>query len=333
MNARKLQEKLDEANQRLKSGGVGLKIYKRGEKLSLRGTFPPQPGEEKSKQRYLALDVHANPAGIKRAESEAQKVASAIALKEFRWEDYLDLETFHPQPTIEKAVADFEKDYFAVRGRTPKTETTWKMDYFSIFKQIEPGTRVTEEVLLNLILSTEANTKTRMRTCNACSSLARFLNLNLDAGRYRGNYSGKQVQPREIPSDELIAEHYRRIKNPQWQWVYGIIACYGLRNHEVFHVDPDSLQKSPGILKVTEGKTDEQVVFPVYPEWWKKWKLWEVKFPPVTGKNNRDLGIRVSQLFGRNELGQAYNLRHAWAILPCCLGWMCRWRLRKWGTV
>jgi hypothetical protein len=90
------------------------------------------------------------------------------------------------------------------------------MDYFSIFKQIKPGTRVTEEVLLNLILSTEANTKTRMRTCNACSSLARFLNLNLDAGRYRGNYSGKQVQPREIPSDELIAERYRQIKNPQW---------------------------------------------------------------------------------------------------------------------
>jgi integrase len=102
--------------------------------------------------------------------------------------------------------------------------------------------------------------------------------------------------------------------------VYGIIACYGLRNHEVFHVDPDSLQKSPGLLKVTEGKTDERVVFPVYPGWWKKWKLWEVKFPPVTGKNNRDLGSRVSQFFGRNELGQAYNLRHAWAIRSMLFG-------------
>ncbi|NBD34231.1 MAG: hypothetical protein GVY17_15000 [Cyanobacteria bacterium] len=65
--------------------------------------------------------------------------------------------------------------------------------------------------------------------------------MNFDAKRYRGNYSTKQVQPRDIPSDELIEQRYEHLTNPRWKWVFGLMACYGLRNHEVFHIDPDSL--------------------------------------------------------------------------------------------
>jgi hypothetical protein len=37
-----------------------------------------------------------------------------------------------------------------------------------------------------------------------------------------------------LPSDEVIVEWYDRIPNPTWRYVYGIMATYGLRNHEVF---------------------------------------------------------------------------------------------------
>jgi len=215
---------------------------------------------------------------------------------------------------------EFEKDYFAVRGRTPKSETTWETEYRAVFKRFEPGTKVNGEAILPIILETEPNTRARARVCNACNQIAKFVNIEFDANYYRGNYSSKQVQPRDIPSDETIAQRYESINNQPWQWVYGIMACYGLRNHEVFNIDPDYLQESPGILKILEGKTEERLVFPIYPEWWEKWKLWDVKFPNVTGKNNRALGSRVSQFFGRNELGQAYNLRHAWAIRSMLFG-------------
>ncbi|NBD32384.1 MAG: hypothetical protein GVY17_05295 [Cyanobacteria bacterium] len=168
--------KLEAANQRLKDGGVGFKIYQRGSKLSLRGMFPPQPGEEKPKQRWLSLDIYANPAGIKRAEAEARKVASAIALKEFTWGDYINLSldpTDEIPPTIEYVSAEFEKDYFAVRGRTEKTATTWRTDYEAVFKKFVPGSHVTAEALLNIILSTEANTRTRLRACTACGAKPR----------------------------------------------------------------------------------------------------------------------------------------------------------------
>mgnify|MGYP006280997585 CR=1 FL=1 len=76
-DAYKVNRLLKETNKKLKSGGVGLTVEKRGTKLSLRGKFPPQPGENDDKNRRLSLDIYANPAGIKRAESEAKRIAGA----------------------------------------------------------------------------------------------------------------------------------------------------------------------------------------------------------------------------------------------------------------
>jgi len=75
----KLENALQKANQRLKTGKVGLSIRSRGNKLSLQGQFPPKPDSKRTDkhQQILSLDVYANPAGIKRAEAEAKKIAGA----------------------------------------------------------------------------------------------------------------------------------------------------------------------------------------------------------------------------------------------------------------
>jgi phosphoheptose isomerase len=51
-----------------------------------------------------------------------------------------------------------------------KTATTWRTDYEAVFKKFVPGSHVTAEALLNIILSTEANTRTRLRACTACGA-------------------------------------------------------------------------------------------------------------------------------------------------------------------
>ncbi|MDJ0899367.1 MAG: hypothetical protein QNJ55_11200 [Xenococcus sp. MO_188.B8] len=60
----KLDLLLDKANDRLKSYKAVISIYKRGHKLSLRGTFQPKPGSDKNEpyQQYLSLGMYCNAA-------------------------------------------------------------------------------------------------------------------------------------------------------------------------------------------------------------------------------------------------------------------------------
>lgn len=76
-----------------------------------------------------------------------------------------------PTPQTAKEVIEaFEEDYFSVRLRTGKSETTWKTDYKEVLKRLNPEVPITEEALLSLILATEPDTKARQRTCLACGA-------------------------------------------------------------------------------------------------------------------------------------------------------------------
>jgi integrase len=120
-----------------------------------------------------------------------------------------------------------------------------------------------------------------------------------------------EVQPRDLPTDEYIAACFKQIKNPQWQWAYGVLATYGLRNHEAFYLD---MSKFP-IAQVQEGKTGFRQVWPLMPEWAEEWDLANIKRPPVTGACHADFGSRVTKFFAQTTLGfNAYDLRHAWAV-------------------
>ena len=146
--------------------------------------------------------------------------------------------------------------------------------------------------------------------------LARFSGVKYDASRYKGNYSPRKVNPRDIPSDSAIAEYFHKIKNPAWRWVYGLIATYGLRPHEAFFVDFDRLRDGEPILYIKEGKTGERFVWPFHPEWFDEFRLKGVKLPNVNLDRPRDkVGHSATRYFW--ELGSPFplmNLRHAWAI-------------------
>ncbi len=71
----KLEQLLNKANSQLKQGNIGITIFKRGNKLSLRGMMPPKPGSKSNKlsQQTISLGIYANAVGIKTAKIEAQK--------------------------------------------------------------------------------------------------------------------------------------------------------------------------------------------------------------------------------------------------------------------
>lgn len=317
-----VEELLKEANTRLKAGNVGISICRRGGKLSLRGNFPPKPnsGKKEWSQQRLALNIYANPSGIKRAEAEAKRISSDLALKDFSWDTYIPKKT--ESTTIRGLIEVLEKEYFAIRERNPKTEQTWNGEYLQTFKRFPNWDKeLMQEDLLSVILQTKPNTRSRQRVAMVCELMASTAEIDFDAKRYKGRYSISQVEHRDLPSDEEIVRRYYSIPNKSWRWVYGMMACYGLRNHEIFYINLDSLAKAPGILEIEDGgKTGARSVFPCYPEWWLEWELWDIKLPSVSGKNNRELGHSVTKAFGRYKVNPAYNLRHAWAVRSMLFG-------------
>ena len=313
----KLDKLLVDANSRLKAAKTGITIISRGAKLSLRGMLPPKQGKTKISQQTIALGLFANAAGIKRAESEAIKLSARVALKEFNWDDYL--KPTSQTDTVGYWLRLFEEDYFSKRQRNKKTETTWS-DYQKIFKKLPTEEKLTEKVLLEAVLTTNPDTRTRKKACTYLAALSKLAGISIDLSAYSGNYSPSAINPRDLPTDLEIAQWRDRIPNNKgWQYAFGLMAAYGLRNYELFYVDLESLIKSPGHLRIRESKSNsesERIIWCLYPEWWEQWELGNISqpFPQVTGKNNSELGHRVTQALSRYGFKKPYNLRHAWAI-------------------
>jgi integrase len=314
-------------NARLKAAKIGVAVCLRGEKLSLRATLPPRPGSNKSKpyQQYLSLGIYANPEGLKQAELRAKELGSRLALEKFDWNQYqADCAADLPVKamTVKDWVEKYERDYFNRRERTPQSETTWETEYKEALEKLPWERPLTSDLILKTVLATQADSRTRKRVCMVLSGFAQFAGLDVNLKGYSGSYTHRQVAPRDIPPEDAIVRGRERFADPAWKWVYGILATYGLRNHEVFLLDFENLRQDTAVLHVLDGKTGPRRVWPCYPEWREEWQLWNMELPNVTGKKHSDLGHRVSQAFRRAGLGFApYNLRHAWAIRTMQYGW------------
>jgi integrase len=219
------------------------------------------------------------------------------------------------QKPIASWIEEFERDYFTRRAKTPKSETTWAGDYLKVFRQLPPARMLTTEIVMELVTSTPADTKTRRRCCIALGALARFAGLNIDLKPFKGTYSPKKAGKRNLPTDDVISSYFEQIEHPAWRWAYGMLATYGLRPHELFHLDQRSLRAGNPVLKILDGKTGERTTFPYYPEWVERFELRTILLPQVSGKTNSDLGNRVTRAFQRYKVPfKAYDLRHCWAI-------------------
>lgn len=307
--------RIEQANGRLRAANVGVVIEMQGNRLHLRATLPPRPDSTKQQpyQQRISLSnqgIRANPIGVKEAEAEARKVGALLACREFDWQPYLKSDD-KPCLTISDWVELFEADYFASKSRTPQSETTWRGDYRKTFNKLPKNAALCVEVLRETILGTTPDTRTRKRTVRVLTALAKFAGLDADFKNLTGTYSPTKVTPRDLPDDRAIATAFTQIPAMNWRWAYGILATYGLRNHELFHLD---FSKFP-VLFVQDGKTGSRCVYPLYPEWVLQWELENVTLPQCSGKTNSDLGNRVTHAFKRLGIPfHPYDLRHAWAV-------------------
>ncbi len=313
-----ISDRLQESNLLLKSANIGITIERDSSKLRLRATLPPRQGDGQNKQQRIPLNVSATPDGLKQAVAEAYVVRRDLDAGRFDWRKYLvEVVEDKPQPKlVSEWVIAFEENYFNRREKTQKSLTTWNGDYFQVFKHLPQSKRLTSDILHRAILVTLPDTKNRKRYCIVLGALARFAGIDIDTRSLSGKYSPRKVTPRDIPSDADITKWYYQLINPAWKWLYGILATYGLRNHEVFRLDLDQLRGGCRILHVLDGKTGSRRVWACYPEWFDLFKLADVTLPQANlARTNPQLGNNVTHYFARHKLPfSAYDLRHAWAI-------------------
>lgn len=339
-----IDSQIAQVNQRLKVARLGFQIERRGQKLSLRGTLPPRPGSSRLRphQQRISLNLAATPAGLKQAEQEIKIIAAQLIQETFDWQQYLPLTgggRLHQMDLSEK-IAAFKANFFEQAaaniaanrpGQSPiaSAKTTWDTAYLPYLRKLEAigqaSSRLTlAEAIHATVQSTRPNSRSRQICCTALGKLAEFLNLELpiDLKTLWGNYSPSHTQLRDLPSDEQIVKIFQQIPNPAWQFVYGIMATYGLRNHEVFFCDYTGLSQgdpeaSIEVLETT--KTGSHQVWPFDPGWVEQFGLRQINLPPIETNLDRTTLQRIGQLvscqFRRYQIPfSPYDLRHAWAV-------------------
>ena len=333
---KKLTERLTQINTRLKEDRVKVSIQRVGGSLVLQATLPLKPDEvskdgKPNKQTKIGLGIPFNLDGLKTAEEEARELGKHIARKTFEWnEKYLGSKAPKPEvvPTIGELLAQFEEKYFLTRKRNRQSESTFK-DYSRVLgKYADLNYFLNESSIVQIIEKTTAGTGLRMSLVRALSVFCGTFNHEFNFKNYKKGYESKK---RKLPTDKEIEESFHNFK-PQkyhpdyqyqeWQWVYGMLATYGLRPHEVFAIHIESFLDSKNTLHelrldetTTEGlKTGERTIFPLHPHWVELFDLKNVKMPKVA-EGLRYKTIKIGVNFKTNEIKfPPYNLRHAYAI-------------------
>ena len=141
---------------------------------------------------------------------------------------------------------------------------------------------------------------------------------------YQDTYSPRKPQnERIIPSDEEIEALLPKIINPKWRYVFGMMAAFGLRNHEVWniHLKYRTKQgKTFTVCAVTDGKTGAREVYSMQSRWVDLFNLDEQRLPQLAvsqirhGEKTARAFLRQCDLTDSHPLWRPYSLRHAYAI-------------------
>jgi integrase len=303
--------KLAQINNRLQGAALPVRLVLRGQAIALQATLPGRDGGPPRQQQIALrwLGITASVSGFQQAELKAHELSKELALGSFAWDRWT------PQKERPKSCTDWVREFEEHYRRTHRLSgDTWKIHWREIYRRLPEGSPLDHSAILGVILKTESGTRLRKQACDRLQRLADFAGIAIDLKPYQGNYSQSKVQRRDLPPDELIEGSRILLPSLEWQNAYGLLACFGIRPHELWYCELIEATQ----LKVIEGKTGGRIARALHPEWAEGWGLsTEVSALPIKGKSQtyQKLGQRVYCRFRANELPfNPYDLRHAYAI-------------------
>ena len=260
----------DKANERLRihSG----RLFVRGERLWIQATLPPKPGSTKERphQQSVSTGQRATVAGLAAAEKIAQRLRRELDSGASCWEDWSRGRKAKPKKPAEtcKEWVDLFRDHW--EGQRKRSHRAWRADWWPYFKELPMETPLMELVLKQAVMAKEQDSCARKKAVERLTTLSRFAGIDCDLAPYRGNYSLQEVNPRSLPPDEWIADTYADIEDPLWQRLFGLMACYGLRNSELASLE---FQDYPIVTVLVAKNGKPRGVAPSNKDWAAQWDL------------------------------------------------------------
>jgi integrase len=187
------------------------------------------------------------------------------------------------------------------------------------------------EVSVNRLLSSYEHNHSRLKLITVTKLIIKLfkLGLNVDFDIRRP----KAAKKRDIKMDDKIAETFESLSEISqaskrqinasiyYQWVYGILATYGLRPHEIQAIDWEKSFKpeTDNWLfireEITEGtKTGSREIAPLLPEWVELFDLRNKPENPSKAESFKQLTALIDSWFKSKGIGKPYDLRHAYGI-------------------
>ncbi|MDJ0734582.1 MAG: integrase [Nostocaceae cyanobacterium] len=320
--------------------------------IGLQGTFPCREGDvgkngSANKQYTLSLGFPANDVGVKAAIAKARELDLLLITKQFQWTPLLlgkqaqklaIEQERKPSKFIGELIAEYEQEFWKTHEKDRRGIKTWDSHYLRHLKKLPQDIPLSINAVESALKKTKSNSSSRFFLAWQLKKFCQFC--GLDADDMINSYATPLPSPsiRKVPSDEQIIQGFTKIGEPvspyaskdniilpeQWQWMYGMLATYGLRPHELFALDLEAFTDTNNSFhlvtlnpSLTGGtKTGERScgIPPLHPQWIDLFDLKNVKFTVNHGTlSNKTAKIQVK--FRTANIGfQPYDLRHAYAI-------------------
>ncbi|WP_245912202.1 site-specific integrase [Brunnivagina elsteri] len=345
--------KADELKALLKSSKckVGIRVLENT--IQLQATLPPKPDSRKTTpyQQLIGLNIPATLDGLETAREEAFELGRLIARKIFVWNDkYLPKKTVkaNDKPVFTSEIIErFETEYFKTRKQSEISKHSCAKYLTALNRILNAGCNVFSQGSLDEFYDGLTNTHTKEEISVIVKIVSTMFKLDVRLTRPKR----EKPKSRPIPTDEEIKSEYWRFRDygenkrhvngrhvDAWQlnqWIYGMLATFGLRPRELF-MNPDikwwlSPENTDNTWKVDEDtKTGSRLALPLHPEWIMLFSLkdkstLELYREYIAGKTTfRNVNVCVSNInkwFRKLDIPfQPYDLRHAWAIRAHLLG-------------
>ena len=264
---------------------------------------------------------------VNNAVAIAQEINNKILAESFDWLDYPQWMPKQVRPqdevkpdskTIAQWVEEYEEYYWLSRDKEDfKDHRNWRTGYNRYFKYIPKWDVYPSKEVFDEACRTYPKSKKRNECCTRIKYLAQFCGLtDYDPQEFRINNVQIKVKakPKREMTDLEVESWYKKF--PQWdnsngkasqyklwQWMYGMQATYGFRNHETLNIfnlteryqgedgrwyEPFiDVEKNPRGIIYTEGKGVKRAAFAPRPlRWVEEFKLREIPVEYYTFKKS-----------------------------------------------